>query len=163
MLVWDLLSRRRWLRASAGLMGLTLPHALTAAAAPAPWPRREKPLPSGSVVVDFSPLVDPPPTHGRWALDFNLGDDRSNSGCLGNWTGVAGKGAAEVMAGKFERALRGAYGDWLSVRRDPSGEKLILLSRPGLLRVAKVRLSGLPESQTPTVRTARRGERLGDR
>src|SRR4051794_23361626 len=105
----NLLSRRRWLRA--GLLGLALPPALaaSAAAAPAPWPRREKPLPSGSVVLDFSPLVHPPPTHAGWALSFELRDDRSNAGYMGNWTGVAGKGAAEIMAGKFERALKGNY------------------------------------------------------
>ena len=127
--------------------------AIDVVAAPAPFPRRDKPSPPGTVVVDFSPLDDPTPQTDRWAIDLSVHDGLGNHRItLGNWTGVAGKGAAKWMIERIEKGLKEERSG-VTVRRDRSGTKLVLLSKPpGVPLVVRVRLKGLPASQTPTVR-----------
>jgi hypothetical protein len=129
---------------------------VAADAAPAPLPRREAAQPVGAVVIDFSPLNDPPPQTDGWSVYVGVHDTLENHRIsLNNWTGVAGKGAARWMAVQIDRALNDE-GSGVTARRDRSGKRLLLTSNPpGVLLLVRVRLKGLPASQTPTVRPSR--------
>jgi hypothetical protein len=129
--------------------------AAVANAAPAPLPRREKLCPIGAVVLDFSPLVQPPPTDGGWEVHLSLIGSRDHPASYSHWTGSAGKDAARQLAGRIGQDLKVNCGNWLCVRDDPSGEKLILWSKVGEFRYLDLSLRGsLPVSRRPAVRPA---------
>jgi hypothetical protein len=128
--------------------------AAEAPGAPAPLPKRPVWLPPGTVEIDFSPIGSPP--NARWWVDLYVVDARGNHACLGQWTGSAGASAPAIIAGRIERALREHYGGWLTVRRDSSGKRLILTSKPPApFQSVKVGARGLPARQNPTARPLR--------